>query len=176
MTLGELIQYLQVHPYFVVFFFTAIPLGAFLANVFGKGEGDLNPWCYFYTFLVYLAVIPGTFAILLNFYHLLFENTSIYDINLMVQVLPVISMVLTLYLIRKNVAFERIPGFDKISSFAGSIAGIMIVLFVLNKLRIVVFSYLPIIWLLLILIGLYFAVRYAGKWLFTRSPGSSEKG
>ena len=171
MTVGELIQYLYVHPYFVVFYFVAIPLAAFLANILGKDEGHLNPWCYFYSGLIYLSVIPGIFSFLLNFYHLLFENTSIYDINLLVQVLPILSMILSLYLIRKNVSFDLIPGFDRITSFVGSMAGIMIILFILNKTRIVIFSYLPIIWLLLILIIIYFAVRYAGKLIL--KPNSS---
>lgn len=163
MTLGELIDFLYGHPYYVSCYFIGIPLAAFLANLLGKGEGHLSPWSYFYSLLVYLSVIPGIFALLLNVYHLLFENTSIYKVRLAVQVLPIASMILSLYLIKQNVSFDKIPGFDKLSSFGFSMAGIMIILFILNKARILVFSYLPFIWLILILVMIYFGFRFIGK-------------
>ncbi len=163
MTLGELIDFLYGHPYFVSCYFIGIPLAAFLAKLLGKGEGHLSPWSYFYSVLIYLSVIPGIFALLLNVYHLLYENTSIYKVRLPVQVVPIASMILSLYLIKQNVSFDKIPGFGKLSSFAFSMAGIMIILFILNKARILIFTYLPFFWLILILVMIYVGFRYVGK-------------
>ena len=166
MTLGELIKFLTENPYYPLFFLFAIPLGAFLANKLGKGEGHLNPWCIFYSSLIYLSVIPGVFALLLNLYHMLFEAKSIYDVNIMIQVLPIVSMFLTLYLIKQNVDFDQIPGFGKITSFVSIMAGLMVIFFILDKIRIIAFTYIPIIWVIIMLVLIYFGIRYGTKKLF----------
>lgn len=166
MTIGQLLSFLESNPYYTVFYFVAIPLAALLANILGKSEGHLNPWCSFYSALIYLSVIPGVFAILLNLYHLLFETTSIYNVNLLVQVLPVISMFLSLYIIRKNVSFDLIPGFDKITGFTGMIAGLMVLFFFLDKARLIAFTFVPIFWVIILLIAMYLLIRMITKRIF----------
>lgn len=166
MTLGDLIEYWGQNPYYPTFYFFALPIAAFLALKLGKGEGHLSPWCNFYTVLIYLSVIPGIFSLLLNFYHILFEKTSVYNTNILTQVLPIMSMVLTLFLIKKNVEFEQIPGFGKITGFVSMMAGIMVIFFFINKTRLLVFSYVPFIWIIVLLIVVFLIVRYGTKAIF----------
>lgn len=166
MSLGEFVQFLGNNPYYPIFYFIALPLAAYLALKLGKGEGHLSPWCNFYTVLIYLSVIPGIFALLLNFYHLLFEKMSIYDVNLMTQFLPIASMLLTLFLIKKNVSFDEIPGFGKMTGFVSMMAGIMVIFFILNKMRLIAFTYVPFIWVIILLIIVYLIVRYGAKAIF----------
>lgn len=175
MTLGDVLNHIADNPFYIIYYFSAIPLGAFLANTFGKGEGHLNPWCLFYSVLIYLVAIPGIFSIILNLYHILFENHSVYELKLFVQVLPIVSMALTFYLIRKNVDFKEIPGFGKLINLLGLIAAIMVILFILEKLRILVFTYIPIIWFLVALILLFVGIRLGTKKLFEQSPKKEEQ-
>ncbi|NNE26616.1 MAG: hypothetical protein HKN09_07215 [Saprospiraceae bacterium] len=163
MTLGDFLNYFAENPFYIIYYFIAIPLAAFLANVFGKGEGHLNPWCMMYAILIYLVAIPGIFSIILNLYHILFENHSIYDTNIFAQILPIISMVLTFYLIKQNVSFKQIPGFGKLANLLGMIAGLMVVLFILEKLRIVAFTFIPFTWFVLLLILLFVGIRFGTK-------------
>ena len=74
MTLQEFFDACAQQPAIPIFFFTALPLTAFLAGVFGKGEGHISPWKYLYTGLIYLAFIPGIFSITLSIYLFLFER------------------------------------------------------------------------------------------------------
>jgi len=74
MTLQEFFDACTNNPEIIGFYFVALPLTAFLASVFGKGEGHLSPWKYLYTVLVYAATVPGIFAIVLNVYLFLFER------------------------------------------------------------------------------------------------------
>ncbi len=166
MTLGEFISHMGSNPFYPLFFFFIVPVAALLGNIMAKNEGHLNPWCIYYSTLIYLSVIPGIFAILLNLYHMFFEKRSIYDMNMMVDVLPILSMLLTLFLIKKNVDFKDIPGFGKLTGFVGTIAGIMLVFFVLNKMHLIVFSSLPIQWLALLLVVAFFAIRFVTKKAF----------
>ena len=166
MTLGEFVQHLGDNPFYPLFYFFIIPVAALLGNFMAKGEGHLSPWCVFYSVLIYMAVIPGVFSILLNFYHMLFEKRSIYNMNLMVDILPILSMCLTLFLIKKNVDFKDIPGFGKMTGFLGTIAGLMLIFFVLDKMHMIVFSYLPIQWLLLALVIAFLVIRFVTKKAF----------
>ncbi len=166
MSLGEFIGYMGNNPAFALFFFFIIPIAALLGNFMAKGEGHESPWCIYYSVLIYLAVIPGIFAILLNLYHMFFEKRSIYDMNVMMEILPVLSMILTLFLIKKNVDFKDIPGFGKMTGFLGTIAGLMLLFFILEKSHLIVFSYLPFQWLILILVVLFLAIRFGTKYMF----------
>lgn len=166
MTFGQFLNYLNENPYFIVFYFLAIPLTAFLINIMGKGEGHKSPWCKIYTALIYMVVIPGIFSITLNLYHMLFEQQSIYDANIIAQILPIVSMVLTLYLIKRNVDFNKIPGFGKLTSFLGTVAAVMLILFVLNKMHLIAFTYIKFHYIVIMLIALFVALRYGTKLLF----------
>lgn len=155
------------NPFYPLFFFFILPVAALLARFMAKGDGHLSPWCIFYSALIYLSVIPGIFAILLNFYHMLFEKRSIYSMNIMVDVLPIVSMILTLFLIKKNVDFKDIPGFGKMTSFLGTLAGLMFLFFILEKMHLIVFSYLPIQWMVIALVVAFVAIRLFTKKAFT---------
>jgi hypothetical protein len=74
--------------------------------------------------LVYAVCIPGVFAVTLNIYLFLFERQSVWQANIILQFLPVISMGITLMLIKSKIPFSLIPGFGKISGFLTLIAAI----------------------------------------------------
>ncbi len=166
MTLGEFINFMGENSFYPLFYFFILPVAALIAAFMAKGEGHLNPWNVFYSVLVYMTVIPGIFAILLNLYHLFFEKRSIYNMNMMIEVLPVISMILTLFLIKKNVNYNDIPGFGKLTGLLGTIGGVMLIFFVLDKMRLLVFSYLPIQYLVIALVVMFVAIRFLTKRVF----------
>lgn len=167
MTLGELISTLGTNPFYPLFFFCILPIAALLANVMSKGEGHISPWCLFYSGLIYLSVIPGIFSILLNLYHFMFEKRSIYNMNILIDVLPIISMVITLFLIKRNVPFSSIPGFGKMTGFLSLIACVMVLFFFVEKTNLFIFSSLPFVWILIILVVIFVAIRLGTKRLFT---------
>ena len=106
MTLREFFDYLGDNPFVVLAYFLLIPFTALLAGTLAKGEGHQSPWKYLYSALVFGVCIPGIFAVTLSAYFFLFERGRLMDANVLLQVLPVISMILTLSLIRGNVSFD----------------------------------------------------------------------
>ena len=74
MTLGEFFELCSNNPSFVIFYFAAVPLTAFLALLLSRGKGGESPWKYLYAILIYLVCVPGIFALTLNAYLFLFEN------------------------------------------------------------------------------------------------------
>ena len=168
MTLQELFDYFSANPAALLLFFLGIPLTALLANVMGRGEGHLSPWKYLYSVLVFLACVPGIFAAALAAYLFLFERgNSIFNANLLTQVLPIVSMIATLAIVRRNAPFEHIPGFGKLSSLMLMIGAVFILMYFLSRLHIVAWVNVPVHYLLLIIGGLLLAFRFAFKSLIS---------
>lgn len=160
MTLRDFFDYLGDNPVVLIAFFVGIPFTALLAGMLGRGEGNQSPWKYLYAVLIYAVCIPGIFAVALSVYLFLFERGSIMNVNVLLQILPIVSMVLTLALIRRNADFDGIPGFGKISSLMLMIGAVIVLMYILDRTHLVAFVNVPVQYLVLILVGLLLAFRF----------------
>lgn len=157
MTLRDFFTLLATNPEVLIFFFVACPLTALLASWLGRGEGHITPWKYLYSSLVYIICIPGIFAITLNVYMFLFERQSVFDMDIWTQILPIVSMILTLLLIRKNVSFDQVPGFGKIHGLMVMIGAILVLMWLIDRTHIIAISFIPfhqVILAFLVLLGI----------------------
>jgi hypothetical protein len=161
MTLGEFFEHCSNSPALLLAFFTVIPLIALLALLFSRGQGHLSSWKYVYSVLIYLVAIPGIFAVTLSVYLFLFERRSIMDTNIYTQVLPVVSMLATFILIRKQVDLDLVPGFDKLSGLVTILTVLIILMWVLDKTHIFSVMIIPFYVVILMLIVGFFVVRMA---------------
>lgn len=161
MTLRELIQLLGDNPLYIIFYFIFVPFAAWLANLMGKGEGNISPWSYWYSTLIYLVCIPGIFAVTLSVYLFLFEKRSVFETDIYTQVLPIISMVASIVLIKRNADLNALPGFSRLSNLITMIACTLIFMWFIDRTRIVVFSYMRFEYLIGIFVVLLIAIRSA---------------
>jgi hypothetical protein len=160
MTLREFFDYLGAHPFWVIGYFMFLPLLALTTGWIARGEGHKSPWRYLYMLLIYGVCIPGIFAVALSVYLFLFERGSIMNVNMYTQALPILAMVFTLVIINRNVPFEYIPGFDRLSSLMMMIGGIFVLMYLLDRTHIVAFVRLPVGYLVLIVVGMLLAIRF----------------
>jgi len=117
--------------------FLVPPVVAWLCGVaHGKGGGGNAPWKYFYSVLVYLTCVPGTFAAVITAYTLFFTRENLMDVNPLVYFLPLASMVATLVLIHKNVTFDLVPGFDRLEGLMVMIACSFVLALAIQKTKI----------------------------------------
>lgn len=169
MTLQEFFDLLAQNPQFILAFFGLIPFTAFVAGILGKGEGHIAPWSYLYSTLIYLVAIPGIFAITLNVYLFIFERRSIMQTDVYTQILPILAMVITLLLIKRNVDLDLIPGFGKLSGLIMVILSVFVILWIIEKTRIYAITFIPFQYFLLLFLGLLIIVRLGWNKLF-KSP------
>ena len=102
-------------PAVLLIVFVTLPVLAYgLGKAHGRGRGELAPWKFVYTVLIYSSVVPGTFAGLIVAYTLFFTRGNLLEANLLVTALPIASLVLTLFAMRGNVEFDAVPGFDRL--------------------------------------------------------------
>lgn len=163
MTLGDFFEILSQNPSIVIFYFVALPLSALLGWIFGRGDGHLSPWKYFYCAIIYLACVPGIFGLTLSIYQFLFERLPIAELNIFTQVLPILSMFLTIWLVRKNVSLDQIPGFGKLPALMLIILILLALMWGLDKTRIIVFTGFPFFYVIFLMILLFVVIRLAIK-------------
>ncbi len=159
MTLGEFFTLCGENPAIMLGFFLLIPLIALLAWLFSNGQGHLSPWKYLFSILIYLVCIPGIFAVTLSVYLFLFERRSILDTNVYTQILPILSMVITLILIRKQVDLNLVPGFGKISGLITILSVLIILMWIIDKTHIYSITFMPFYVVVLILVAGYLLIR-----------------
>ena len=163
MTLQECFDILSANPAVIVFYFCVVPITAILSGELDRGEGHMSPWKYLYSVLVYLATVPGMFAVTLIIYLFLFEGRSIMEFDIYTQLLPIVSMIITLWIVKKNVNLELIPGFDKLSTLMFIILVIFMAMWILNRVRIIAFAHFPMYWVLIIFAILVIILRFLFK-------------
>ncbi|MEN0002542.1 MAG: hypothetical protein AAF798_00315 [Bacteroidota bacterium] len=167
MTLQEFFELLAANPAYILFFFFMLPFTAFLAGWLGKDEGHISPWKYLYSVLVYLACIPGIFAVTLNIYLFLFEKQPIFQTDIYTQLLPIVAMVGTLWIITKNVSLDSIPGFEKLSSLVLIMFSVLAMMWFFDRTRIWMVSFVRFEIVLLIFLALIITIRVGMKRIFS---------
>ncbi|GAB3549938.1 hypothetical protein [Spirosoma fluminis] len=167
MTLRDVFEAISSQPALLFLLLSAIPTAAFLVNLWsGETAEEIWKWRYVYAVLAYLACIPGIFALTLNTYLFLFERQSIWDANLAAQAFPILTMVVTLLLIRRKLPFEYIPGFGKLSNSLLLIAALMGLLWIVDRTRIIAITYIPFVYVVIGFVILLFVIRFAWKRIF----------
>jgi amino acid transporter len=83
--------------------------------------------------------------------------------NLTTQVLPVLAMIATILIIRRNVDLDLVPGFDKISGLILIIATLMCLMWIIDKTRIYSITFMPFYVVILILLAGFFVIRLGLK-------------
>jgi len=167
MTTRDLIELAGQHPAVLLIAFVLPPLIAWLAGkVHGKEQGKLAPWKYLYSALVYLVCIPGMFAGVITAYTLFMSGENLLDANLLVYFLPIASMTATLVLIRKNVSFEEVPGFDRLSGLMAMVGCSFALALFIQKTRIFLFFGGSIQTLFLLAAGVFAMLKWGTYMLF----------
>jgi len=163
MTLQQLFDFLGENPMYITGYFILIPLVAYMANWVCEGEGHKSPWKYLYSALIFAACVPGVFSVALSVYFFLFQRGSILSTNVLTQILPVLSMAFTISTVRRNVALEYVPGSERISSLMMLIGAVLVLMYIIDRTRLIVWVNVPVGYFLLILIGLLLVMRFAVK-------------
>jgi hypothetical protein len=169
MTTREFIDLAGQHWIVPTAVFVALPMITWLCGrIHSHGQGGAAPWKYCYSVLVYLACVPGLFASVLTAYTLFLSRENLLDVNPLVYFLPVVSMVVTLVLMRKNVDFKEVPGFDRLSGLMVMIGCSFAIALVIQKTNLFLFFGGSIEKLLLLAAGVFALLKWGTYALFRR--------
>ena len=176
LSIRDLITYSGHQPLVYLAVFLGLPLGVLILGILHKGESSTQcPWKYIYGFLVYLSCLPGIISSVLVAYTLFFTKENLLDVNFYVYLLPLVSMVLTLSLIRRRLNFNDIPGFGRLSALMALLAVSFALALAVDKTRIFVGFFGSIDRLLLLMAGLFAFIKISFWMLFGRKKIGSSK-
>lgn len=173
MTTRELIMMAGMYPWHVLGAFVAVPfLAGLLGLILGVQRAKQSPWRYLYSILVHLACVPGMAAAVLTGYAVLFTRQNLLDVNLLIYLLPIMSMAATLLFIRRNVSFDDIPGFDRLSGLMVMIAITFMLVLALERTRIWLVFGASIYTVFALVIVCYGLLKWGAYMLFRRKDES----
>jgi hypothetical protein len=89
-------------------------------------------------------------AAVLTAYTLFISRENLLDQNVLVYVAPVAAMAVTLLIVRRNVSFDAVPGFDRIWGLMTMIAMTFVIVLAIAKTSIFLFFGGPIVMLIAI--------------------------
>jgi hypothetical protein len=169
MTIRELLIGIGNYPKLLICLFTLLPISAVaLGRIHARHEGGTAPWKFIYAIIVFAVCIPGIAAVVLTGYELFFSRENLLDLNLIVYYLPILSMVITLIIISKNVSFDSIPGFGRLTGLFIILAITFISVLAIQKTSIWLVFGGSIYSLLIIGLGVYFVLRWAVYLMFRK--------
>ncbi|MBK8954002.1 MAG: hypothetical protein IPM34_00390 [Saprospiraceae bacterium] len=163
MTLQQFFNWIQENPMMILYYFALIFLFTILLNTLAENKGQLYPWNWMYSIVLYLVCIPGIFAITLNIYFFLFEKRSIMETELLLQIFPVFMMFAIIYFIRKNVQLGDIPGFERLSGLMWIISILLCLMWVIDRTHLYAISFVPFYYVLIFLMISIFLLRYFSR-------------
>lgn len=166
MTLQEMLGYLGERPEAVVGYFAALPVLSLLIGAIDRDRGHIAPWNYLYSGIIYLSAVPGIFALTLNVYLFLFERRSVMDMDLISQVLPVLSMILCLAIIRRNVDLSYVPGFDKLSGLLLILTAVIALMWLADRTQVIAFIRMRFEAVLLVFLAIFLMMRWGVRRVF----------
>ena len=167
MTLQDFFNAISANPAILIVLLLAVPLATLIVNMWsGSTAEQVLKWKYVYAALAYLACVPGIFALTLNVYLFLFERQSIWTMNLGTQALPIVTMVATLMLIKRQIPFDFVPAFGKLSGFMTLITATMGIMWFIDRTRIYAITYVPFSYIAIGFLVLLVAIRFAWSKIF----------
>lgn len=179
MTLRQLIETIGQYWAVLVVAFAGLPIGTWaVGRLHGPGRGLLVPWRYVYAVLIYVVCVPGTASVLLCAYVLLFTRENLLDVNALVFFLPWLSMVASLLIMGRNVAFDDVPGFDRLSGLLLVIAITFLIVYGLSRTRLWLIFGSSVFTLLGLLVGLFSLLQWGAHAAFGKrvpAPPQSER-
>ena len=166
MTINDLIGVAGQHPLAILLTLGQLPILAWLLGRAAGSDGEREPWKYLYSALVYGACVPGILAAVLTAYSLFFIRLNLLQVNILVYLLPIVIMILTLFVIGRNVNFAAVPGFDRLSGLMLILGISFAVALFIVKTRIWIFFGSSITTLFFIAIGAFILLKWGSRKLF----------
>ncbi len=164
MTIEQLLNQLGNYSQWIIGFLIVMPILAwFIGFFYKKPIIRISIWDYLYSILIYLVSIPGIIACLLTAYTLFISHQNLLQVDLILYILPIISMLVTLAIIGKKASFNDLPGFDRLSGLMMIITITFIIILFVLKLRILIGFFSSIQNLVIFGIILFFILKLSMK-------------
>ena len=174
MTINDFIQFMDGTPV-VPIFVVGLPVLSFAAGRCHerKLQGP-SPWCVVYSVAIYLSCAAGISAAVVTAYSLIFLKTNFLDMDLVMHVAPIASMIVTLVVINKQVDLNDVPGFDRLVGLVVLMTGTIVLALIIAKTRIWLMFGGSFMMFVALMIGLFFLLRIGAGMMLGGKPNKKD--
>ena len=151
------------------------PVFTLFCSLFHEREdGNLWPWKYVYSLIIFTVFIPCIFCVVIIGYSAFMVYENLLDANIIFVFGPIATMLLTTQIMKWNhVSINRLPGFSRLIGLVLLIGSASVGSIILFKSRIVVFASLSEMFQIMLLL---LVIMYIGYYfLFCREESSDEE-
>lgn len=166
MTINTFLESFSNYENYALIYFGLMPLLGLLFSKLHKITIYHNVYDYILSIVVFGTTIPGISSLSLLFYSIFLLNENILNVNVILYFLPIISMILSLFIISRRVSFNRLPGFNKLWSLIIILLIVHIIIFFLFRLHFVIGFFSSFTSLFIIGVILFLILKYAANKLF----------
>lgn len=161
-SLNDLTQFLATKRTALLVWFLLPPALTLLLGIGRHRSQPLPHWqAWLYSAFVYAVTLPGMLAVALLLYGLLFSGQNLLQLDLFVHFLPVLSMIVTLMLLTRQIKLRNLPGFGSILGLMVLFGSLFLILLILARMRIWIGFFGPIGSLLVVGLAVFLAIRWA---------------
>lgn len=176
MSIQDLLLNAGGYPWAIVSVFVSVPVATWVVGrLHGRGRGGTTPWKHLYATFVYLTCVPGLFAAVVTAYSFFLTSTNLLEVNALVYLLPIVSMVVTLVLVRQNVDLDEVPGFHRLSGLMTLIGMSFAVALAISRTRVWLFFGGSVLLLFAIAAAAFAFMTWGTRALFRRSRDRRER-
>ena len=90
------------------------------------------------------------------------------NIDIYTQLIPVLSMLLTIFLITKNADLSNIPGFGRLTGLLFMLLATFGIMWFIDRTRLLAITFIPMQYIAFIFIGLFLVIKFGWGKLFAR--------
>ena len=157
----------EIDTWILVVAFLTPPALVWIFGRLHRGQNEFNAKRNtVYSFFVYLVCIPGMFSSVLTAYTMFFVRQNLLQVNFFIYFFPILSMIVTLVLVNKNVVWNDLPGVDRLYALMILIAVTFGIALAVYKSRIWIFFGGSIALLILFCIFLFALLKWGMTMLF----------
>lgn len=155
MTVEGLVTAVAQDKVALIFLFLLLPCMALLMNKLTSLRGVESPYTHIYSGTIYIACICGILSLCIWVHTAIFQVKSLIDLNFFIYYLPIISMIATLIIIKKQIRLSQLPWY-------GEFYELVVLLFIAFGATLLIMEYQWLqfgnAWYVLLFSGLIFGV------------------
>lgn len=114
MTINEFIALVEQHPFILYYYGFSMILSIVLGRFFLSRMGYVRIWNYFFSFLLYVMTVVGMYSLILFAFRWMTDSFRIDPAEVLI---PFLTMLIALFLIRNKVNISLLTGFGNFFSF-----------------------------------------------------------
>ena len=166
MTINEFLTLIGPHPFILYYYAFSMILSIVMGRYFLSRMGHPRIWNYFFSLLLYVMSVLGMFSLILFAYQWITNSFVIAQVEVLI---PFLTMIVALWLIRSRVNVSLLTGFGSYKAFYIVLFSIALCTFLLDETGLLFIFDWPLYLFMLFLVVITLVIQRLLHYLIERN-------